>query len=214
MEIARCNEVAVVVLDLSIPGSRRFLEAREASVTLFKVPVVALSEAPELFSTIFTTRFCISALLQAPASAAALMGAISKHLVGAGPDPQRMPRALIVDDDRQILQGLSIRLRAKGFQVETACDGPAAIAMAVATQPEIVLLDLGLPFVDGFTVLDHIRTRCPATMVIVVTGRPASAVKERVLKAGAFRFFQKPAINEELLSAIDQALAYRRKWAA
>lgn len=117
-------------------------------------------------------------------------------------------KILIVDDDRELLLALGVRLRGSGYDVVSAVDGVSAIATARKESPDLVLLDLGLPAGDGFVVLERMRSLIPlaATPIIVLSARDAQSNKERVQKLGAVAFFQKPPDNEELLSAIRQNL--------
>jgi DNA-binding response OmpR family regulator len=115
-----------------------------------------------------------------------------------------MPRILIIEDDADSQRALAIRLRASGFEVVTASDGSAAVAVARRDGPDLVVLDLGLPAGDGFLVMERLRA-LPATAavpIIVLTGRDPVVHEARALAAGAVAFFQKPAENAALLSAI------------
>lgn len=114
-----------------------------------------------------------------------------------------MPKKiLIVDDDRDIRTGLNIRLRGMGYETAFAVDGIQAIAQAQSTQPDMILLDLGLPAGDGFTVLERLGsiTQLSAIPVIVISAK--SGAEEKALKAGATAFFQKPVNDDELLYTI------------
>jgi DNA-binding response OmpR family regulator len=117
-------------------------------------------------------------------------------------------KILIVDDDRDLLLALGVRLRKSGYAVVSAMDGVSAIATARQEAPDLVLLDLGLPAGDGFVVLERIRSLIPlaATPVIVLSARDAASNKDRALKLGAAKFLQKPPDNEELLDAIWKCL--------
>ena len=111
---------------------------------------------------------------------------------------------LIVDDDPEMRLALQIRLKANHYDVAAAVDGVSAIAEARKVKPDLVLLDLGLPAGDGFTVLERMRA-IPALAsipVIVVTGRDRRTNYARAELAGATLFLQKPVQNSELLFAI------------
>ena len=117
-------------------------------------------------------------------------------------------RILIVDDDPEMRLALSIRLRANDYEVAVAVDGVSAVAEARKQQPDLILLDLGLPAGDGFAVLERLQAleSIAQIPVIVVSGRNRAANQERALKAGAKVFLQKPVKNFELLAAIEQVL--------
>jgi DNA-binding response OmpR family regulator len=115
---------------------------------------------------------------------------------------------LIVDDDPDVRLSLNIRLKANGYKVIFAVDGVASIAEARKHMPDLIILDLGLPAGDGFTVLERLKTNDSLSLipVIVVSARDANANRDRVLKAGAKAYLQKPVDNAHLLSAIRQVL--------
>ena len=113
---------------------------------------------------------------------------------------------LIVDDDRDLLLGLGIRLRSSGYHVIISLDAVGAVSVARRQEPDLILLDLGLPGSDGFAVLERLqRIGLSHVPVIVLTARERS-YEERALRAGAVAFFQKPADNDELMAAIADAL--------
>jgi DNA-binding response OmpR family regulator len=125
-------------------------------------------------------------------------------------DEQPINRAkiMVVDDDPDLRQALSLRLRANNFDTVNACDGYSAIALAQKEKPHLIILDLGLPAGDGFSVLKNLQ-QYPALAtipVIVLTARDAPGNEKRTLGSGAVAFFQKPADNEELLAVIRASL--------
>lgn len=114
---------------------------------------------------------------------------------------------LIADDDPQLVWALRITLNAKGYQVVTASDGAAAIAAAVDHRPDLYLLDLGMPSLDGIEVIHAIRGWSDAP-ILVVSGRADSADKVQALDAGADDYVTKPFSVDEFLARI-RALARR-----
>ena len=117
-------------------------------------------------------------------------------------------KILIVDDDPDLRRGLNVRLRANNYDTAFATDGMSAISVAQKEKPDLIILDLGLPAGDGFTVIERLKAIAPLAVVpiIVLSARDPQTSKERALKAGAETFFQKPVDNEELLAAIRKAL--------
>lgn len=115
---------------------------------------------------------------------------------------------LIVEDDRDQMMGLAVRLKANGYQVSCAPDGTTAFTQACKLNPDLIILDIGLPAGDGFKVIDWLRGLATTAIipVIVLSGRDPSVARDRVLSLGAKAFFQKPADNEVLLSAIRDIL--------
>lgn len=110
-------------------------------------------------------------------------------------------RILIADDDPQIVRALRITLSAQGYDVVTAADGTQAIAAAVDHRPDIYLLDLGMPALDGIDVIHAIRGWSDAP-ILVVSGRTGSGDKVDALDAGADDYVTKPFSIDELLARI------------
>ena len=116
-------------------------------------------------------------------------------------------KILIADDDPQILRALRITLSAKGYQVVTANDGAQAISAAIEQLPDIFLLDLGMPNLNGLEVIEAIRG-WSSSPILVVSGRAGAADKVEALDAGADDYITKPFAIEELLARI-RALSRR-----
>jgi len=114
-------------------------------------------------------------------------------------------RVLVVDDEPQILRALRINLSARGYEVTTAVDGASALRAAAERQPEVVVLDLGLPDMDGTEVLAGIRgwSKVP---VIVLSARTDSSDKVDALDAGADDYVTKPFGMDELLARLRAAV--------
>ncbi|HKM86511.1 MAG TPA: response regulator transcription factor [Terriglobales bacterium] len=128
--------------------------------------------------------------------------------------PMNRAKIMVVDDDPDLRQALSLRLRANNFDTVNVCDGYSAIAMAQKEKPHLIILDLGLPAGDGFAVLKNLQ-QYPALSnipVIVLTARDPESNEKRSLESGAVAFFQKPADNEELLGVIRASLQAGWGW--
>ncbi|MEU6466254.1 response regulator [Streptomyces sp. NPDC046976] len=112
---------------------------------------------------------------------------------------------LVVEDDPQLVRALVINLRARRYGVDAAPDGATALRLAAARRPDVVLLDLGLPDMDGVDVLRALRgwTRTP---VIVLSARQASGEKVAALDAGADDYVTKPFSMDELLARLRAAV--------
>jgi DNA-binding response OmpR family regulator len=117
-------------------------------------------------------------------------------------------KILIVEDDADIRLGYHVLLKANQYETFFASDGMSAITEARKVQPDLIVLDLGLPAGDGFVVLDRLKanTYLSVVPVIVVSGRNLQASKDRALKAGAKAFLQKPWDDKELLGVIGKLL--------
>ena len=118
-------------------------------------------------------------------------------------------KILIVDDDQDLVVGLAVRLRkVGGYDVIMASDGLGAVTKAQREKPDLIILDLGLPVGDGFSVLERLKTLMNTALipVIVLSARDPGEAQDAVLEMGADAFFQKPADNDQLLAAIRHAL--------
>ena len=116
-----------------------------------------------------------------------------------------MSRVLVVDDEPQIVRALVINLRARRYEVDAAYDGVSALRMAADRHPDVVLLDLGLPDMDGVDVITGLRgwTRVP---IIILSARHASDEKVQALDAGADDYVTKPFAMDELLARMRAAV--------
>jgi len=112
---------------------------------------------------------------------------------------------LVVDDEPAILRAVRTNLRAHGFQVETAESGASALERYEHARPDLVLLDLNLPDLDGAEVIKRIRSRA-ATPIIVLSVRDAERDKVAALDAGADDYVTKPFGADELLARVRAAL--------
>lgn len=117
-------------------------------------------------------------------------------------------KILIVEDDADVRLGYHVLLKANGYDTFFAGDSVAAMSETRKNQPDLIILDLGLPAGDGFVVLERLRGNnpLPPMPVIVVSGRDLRGNKERALKSGAKAFVQKPWDDDELLSLIARLL--------
>ena len=116
-----------------------------------------------------------------------------------------MTRILVVDDEPQIRKALNVNLRARGYDVDLATTGEEALALAAARRPDIVLLDIGLPGIDGVEVVAGLRgwTTVP---IIMLSVRDEEHDKVRALDAGADDYVTKPFGMNEVLARLRAAL--------
>ncbi len=117
-------------------------------------------------------------------------------------------KILIVDDDPDVRQGINVRLKANHYDTFFAADALSIMVEARKHEPDLIILDLGLPAGDGFVVMERLKTipSLAVIPIIVVSARDARTNEERAIKAGAQAFLQKPVDNGELLAAIRKAL--------
>jgi DNA-binding response OmpR family regulator len=117
-------------------------------------------------------------------------------------------KILIVDDNPDIRLGMHVRLKANHYETFFAADAFTGVAEARKHLPDLIILDLGLPAGDGFTVMERLG-KIPVLAVIpiiVVSARDGLGNQKRALEAGAKAFLQKPVNDDELLAVIRQSL--------
>ena len=117
-------------------------------------------------------------------------------------------RILIVDDERDIVKALTIRLRGAGYEIVTAFDGAQGIFMAHKEKPDLILLDIRMPAGNGFSIAEKLKQSVDtlAIPVIFLTGSPEKNSEEKAMALGARFYVKKPYDPEELLDAIKRAL--------
>ncbi|MET7684698.1 response regulator [Streptomyces sp. NPDC005423] len=116
-----------------------------------------------------------------------------------------MTRVLVVDDEPQIVRALVINLKARGYEADAAADGKGALDLAASRHPDVIVLDLGLPDMDGVEVIKGLRgwTRVP---ILVLSARHSSDEKVEALDAGADDYVTKPFGMDELLARLRAAV--------
>lgn len=131
----------------------------------------------------------------------------------------QMQRTVLVIEDSQVIQRLiEVCLRPAGFDVALRSDGPTGIEAAVEIDPTVIVLDVGLPGMDGWEVLSHLRSdsRTATTKVLVLTAHAQDQTRERAEESGASAFLTKPFRPDELRRMVGElagpalhAVAYR-----
>jgi len=120
------------------------------------------------------------------------------------------PSVLIVDDEPSILQTLSGLLADEGFEVSTAANGYEALKIIDAESPDLVLLDIWMPGIDGIETLTEIKKENPTIQVIIITGHGTIETAVNATKLGAYDLIEKPLSIDKVIVAINNALNFRR----
>jgi DNA-binding response OmpR family regulator len=125
-------------------------------------------------------------------------------------ESSRKPRILIVDDDREAADLLAEAMALMGYDATVAYTGKAALSLAPEYIPDVVVIDLIMPFIDGFTVAAELRGSDPRTSIglIALTASDDAMSKDRALASGFNRFIVKPASLSAIVDAINDHLAY------
>ena len=119
------------------------------------------------------------------------------------------PKVLLVDDEKSILMMLEVNFRAAGFDVVTATSGAGALEMAVAARPDAVVLDLGLPDLDGWEVVKGLRelNGVASTPVVVLSGTDRNDALVRGYASTVEAYVTKPVEPDELVQTVRRVLA-------
>ncbi|WP_437571704.1 response regulator transcription factor [Sorangium sp. So ce542] len=122
----------------------------------------------------------------------------------------RLETVLVVEDDPTLRLGLQKTLRSAGFRVEVAKTGAEGLSMALAARPDLVLLDVMLPGLNGFEICEELRRHDADLPILMVTAKAEEQDKVRGLRLGADDYIVKPFGVSELLARVDAALRRRR----
>ncbi len=120
-----------------------------------------------------------------------------------------MTKLLLVEDHEELWDFLSRRLRKRGFEVVLAFDGAKALEQVAAQAPDLVLLDMDLPVMDGWSVARALRGRGDATPIIALTAHAMSGDKDKAIAAGCDDYHAKPVDFARLLAQVDEVLLRR-----
>jgi len=121
-------------------------------------------------------------------------------------------KILVVDDEPEIVKSVSMRLSANGYETVVAMDGIQATSMAVKEQPDVIILDIGMPAGDGHTIVKRLRNSAKTNCIPIVflTARTSDEDHQKAYDQGVDKYITKPFDSEELVAAIDE-LAIRCK---
>ncbi len=122
-----------------------------------------------------------------------------------------MTKLLLVEDHEELWDFLSRRLRRRGFEVVLAHDGRQALDQVKAEAPDLVLLDMDLPVMDGWTVARTLRSEANQTPIIALTAHAMTGDRARALEAGCDDYHPKPVDLPLLLQQVDEALLRREE---
>jgi CheY-like chemotaxis protein len=121
-------------------------------------------------------------------------------------------RILVVEDDEDIREALSALLELRGYTVAQAADGAAALRVAEATKPDVVVLDIGLPVLDGFAVAERLRSAPgPKPHIIGLSGFAQHKDFARAQQSGFDAYFAKPSAVSDVLDLIDRLASERAR---
>ena len=221
VSMARKEEPDLIILDIGLPGGDGFtvMQRLSSMANLASIPVIILTGRDSFANEERAAAAGAKAFLQKPVDNNVLLTNIEEtlqqHTGNWDEESDTDSKAgllnnkiLIVDDDLDLLRGLSVRLNANNYKVSFATDAISAVSMARKEEPDLIILDIGLPGGDGFTVMQRLSSMAnlASIPVIILTGRDSFANEERATTAGAKAFLQKPVDNNVLLASIGEAL--------
>ena len=122
------------------------------------------------------------------------------------------PRILLVDDERPFLEILEKDLVAEGYDVNTAADGSTGIQAAMENQPDLVILDIMMPGMDGLEVCRKLRVECPDLMILFLTAKSPEEDMLKGFETGADDYLTKPVNLAELLARVKALLRRSENW--
>jgi YesN/AraC family two-component response regulator len=120
-------------------------------------------------------------------------------------------KVLLVDDEREFAQTLSERLQLRSMGAAVAYDGESALDLVQDDEPEVMIIDLKMPGIDGIEVLKKVKKTRPEIEIIVLTGHGADTDKEQCMQLGAFAYLQKPVDIDDLSETLKKAYDKIRK---
>jgi len=118
-------------------------------------------------------------------------------------------RVLVADDEERIREGMARQLESLGLELKVvalAADGAEALALAERLLPDILLMDINMPFMDGLECIRRLREKDPSCVIIIVSGYDRFEYAQRALKYGVDRYLLKPVEDEEFFSALRDAI--------
>lgn len=127
------------------------------------------------------------------------------------PRPSLDTHVLVVDDEPRLLRALSMNLTGRGYNVSAAASGTSALDLVATARPDLMVLDLGLPDIDGLDVIRRVRGRGQQLPIIVLSARSASQEKVIALDLGANDYVTKPFDINELLARLRAAIRHTNK---
>jgi PAS domain S-box-containing protein len=206
LEILQKGSIDLVVLDRLLPDMEglELLENLKSTPATSHIPVIMLTVVEDDGETIARGA---SAYLTKPIQESVLLQQVEAAL-------SRQGLVLIVEDDPDTVEMLNRALRRVGFSTETAIDGYEALAAARRARPDVILLDLRLPGMDGYEALSHLKRSITTSTIpiIAVSAHVANPTVERkrLVMLGAVDFLPKPFVIEELIAAVDRAVEASR----
>lgn len=120
-------------------------------------------------------------------------------------------KILVVDDEEDFVSGLTDRLEVRDIKADVAMDGETALKKLEEGAPEVLILDLKMPGMDGLEVLRKVKKAYPSTQVIILTGHSTDEARKKAQKLGAYAYLEKPVETDALVETMNQAHSFFKK---
>jgi DNA-binding response OmpR family regulator len=209
--MAQSEKPDLIILDISLPagGGYHVMKSLKSALPLAYIPIIVITAGDASINRERALTAGAEAFFQKPFDNHELLAAIKKALPKEPQEKELNGQIiLIIDDDKDLLQGLQVRLKSHGYNVHVAMDGISSIGLALKTKPDLIIVDISLPGGDGYQTMARLRSLMPLAHIpiFVITAGNASVHRERAFKAGAEAFFQKPIENDQFLAAIKKTV--------
>lgn len=219
LELIRSHTFDVILLDVKMPGIDGVEVFRAVKREAPEIPVVLLTGHGNLQQAFETSREGVDEYLTKPCDvetlagvlkAAVARGAAVERSEGVGAeDTPRSIDVLLVDDDEEFLRSVSPALERRGMRVATAHSASEALRRVGESPPQVAVVDVVMPGLDGLELLQRLRAGDPFLQVIILTGKPRVGDVRKGLMEGAFDYLIKPSRVEDLARVIRSAWELR-----
>ena len=213
VELAEKENPDLITLDIKLPGidgiqAIRLLKENAPTSSIPVLVISVIAKDPKV------QRLAANGYIAKPFEKNELIGRV-KGILGASSQVVPAKTVLIVDDEREVLDIISHQLKIKGFSPLTASSGQDAIRRAFEEKPDLIILDIRMPQLDGFEVIDTLsqNQKTWSIPIVVLSGVPISeAEKEKSQKRGVRKFLSKPFEPEKLIEEIEGVLCEKKKF--
>lgn len=133
-----------------------------------------------------------------------------EKMIGREQTPTLKNQVLVVDDEKRVAESIQFFLNKEGFDVSYACCGRDAVAFIKENRVELILLDISMPGMDGFEVLESIFHHDPDSLVVMMTGYATVESAVKALKLGAWDYLKKPFEYSELIKTVKNGITHKQ----
>lgn len=210
IQAAQKEHPALIILDISLPecDGLGVLRSMKQCKPIAGIPVVVLTNADPATCRDAAIQAGATTFMSKPVDEQELFRIAASCTMQRAQKARKARKILVVEDDDDSRRGICLRLKANGYITVEASDSLAGVSVAMKENPDLILLDLGLPGGNGFVFLDRIRAHAALALipVVVLSAWDPESHSETVMRAKVWTFLRKPVDNEALLASIGKAL--------